>query len=272
MMLRRLREERGLSTHAAARLLHRSQASISKLETGHRGIHRPGLENLLDRYGVADVELRETLFRLARGARTPGWWQSYDGTLSPEAMDLIGLEAEAAFIGFFEVVLIPGLFQTEAYARALIGEGTYAEDPRMVDRLVDVRMRRQRVLSRADPPTIHAILDEAALRRGVGGAHVMGHQLQHLLKVSAHPNITVQVMPFTSGAYRGMSGAFTLMDVGEHGDLKVVTMESLAQIAYREDPGEVCAYSEAFRRLSRAALSEPDTRTLIAELVSVPWT
>src|SRR5258708_4250442 len=109
MMLRRIRDERGLSTHAAARLLNRSQASISKLETGHRGIHRRSLENMLDRYGIKDEELRETLFRLARNARTPGWWQSYGGTLSPEAMDLIGLEADATSIRFFELILIPGL-------------------------------------------------------------------------------------------------------------------------------------------------------------------
>lgn len=268
MTLRRLREERGLSTHAAARLLNRSQASISKLETGHRGIHRPSLENLLDRYGVHDQELRETLFRLAKGARTPGWWQSYDGTLSPEAMDLIGLEAEATLVGFFELVLIPGLFQTEAYARALISEGPFGDDPELVDRLIDVRMKRQRILSLPDPPRVHAILDEAALQRQVGGPEVTADQLCHLLYVSRLQHVSVQVLPFAGGVHLGMTGAFSIMDVGVYGDLKVVTVDSLTGMSYREEAHQLRRYSYVFDRMRAAALSEDDTRSQLRRLIS----
>ncbi|MGI8331259.1 helix-turn-helix domain-containing protein [Actinomadura scrupuli] len=268
MMLRQIREERGLSTHAAARLLNRSQASISKLETGHRGIHRPSLENMLDRYGVRDPELRETLFRLARNARTPGWWQSYGGTLSPEAMDLIGLEADAAAIGFFELILIPGLLQTEAYARALLGQGSFSYDPKLIDRLVDVRMKRQRILARPRPPAVRAVLDEAALRREVGGPEIMRAQLRHLIEASHRPDITLQVLPFSAGAYLGMVGAFTLMDIGPHGDLQVATIDSLSDMSYREETNQVRGYSQAFDRLCATALGEADTRALIQGLLS----
>jgi transcriptional regulator with XRE-family HTH domain len=268
MELRRIREERGLTTHRAARLLNRTQSSISKLETGHRGIRIPGLENMLDRYGGVDEQTRETLFRLAREARTKGWWQSYDGTLTPEAMDLIGLEADASRICFFELILIPGLLQTEPYARALLSQGPFSYDPELVDRLVDVRLKRQRILTRPDPPELLAILDEAALRRQVGGPDVMRVQLEHLLEASRPPNVTLRILPFAAGAYRGMAGAFQILDVGEYGDLRVVAVDSLSGMSYREESEELCNYAEAFDRLLAAALSDVDACCLIEELLS----
>jgi transcriptional regulator with XRE-family HTH domain len=270
MMLRRIREDRNLSTHAAARLLNRSQASISKLETGHRGIHRPSLENMLDRYGVQDEQLRETLFRLAREARQKGWWQSYGGTLSPEDMDFIGLEADSASIRFFELILIPGLLQTEAYARALIGQGGFSSDLRLVDRLVEIRMKRQRVLTRPEPPEVCAVLDEAALRRQVGGPEVMRAQLRHLIEASHQPRVSLQVLPFAAGSYLGMAGAFIVMDVGEHGHFQVAKIDSLTEMSYREEPQQVRTYTAIFDRLRANALPEADTRALIEGLLSNP--
>lgn len=268
MELRRIREDRGLTTHRAARLLNRTQSSISKLETGHRGIRIPGLENMLDRYGGVDEQTRETLFRLAREARTKGWWQSYDGTLTPEAIDLIGLEADASRICFFELILIPGLLQTEPYARALISEGSFAYDPNLIDRLVDVRLKRQEILTGIAPPVVHAILDEAALRREVGSVDVMRTQLQHLIEACKRPNVSLQVLPFASGAYGGMTGAFVLMDVGAHGDLRLVQVDSLTEMSYREELQQVRAYSDTFDRLRARALSQADTQGLIEELMS----
>jgi transcriptional regulator with XRE-family HTH domain len=268
-MLRRIREERGLSTHAATRLLDRSQAWISKLETGHRGIHRPSLENMLDRYGIRDTELREPLFRLARQAHTPGWWQSYGGTLSPEAMDLIGLEADASAIAFFELILIPDCSRPRR-TPALLGQGSFSYDPKLIDRLLDVRMKRQRILAAGQPPAVRAVLDEAALRREVGGPEIMRAQLRHLIEASLRPGITLQVLPFSAGAYLGMVGAFTLMDIGPHGDLQVATIDSLSDMSYREEATQVRGYSQAFDRLCATALCEADTRALIQRLPSNP--
>jgi hypothetical protein len=225
---------------------------------------------MLDRYGIEDEELRETLFRLARNARTPGWWQSYGGTLSPEAMDLIGLEADAASISFFELIFIPGLLQTEAYARTLIDRGPFAYDRKLVDRLVDVRMKRQEILARPEPPKMSAVLDEAALQRQVGGPEIMRAQLRHLIDASHRPHVTLQVLPFATGAYQGMTGAFILLDVGEHGDLQIVAVDSLTDMSYREEAHQLSRYYETFDRLRDAALSEADTRVLIERLLSEP--
>jgi hypothetical protein len=162
-----------------------------------------------------------------------------------------------------------GLLQTEAYARALLSQGPFSYDAKLVDRLVAVRMKRQRILTRPDqPPRVHAILDEAALRRQIGGPEVMRSQLRRLLELSELPNVAVQVLPYAAGAYLGLSGAFTLMDIGRHGDLRVVTVDSLTEMSYREKEHQLRSYAEAFDQLRDTALPEADSRALIQELRS----
>ncbi|GAA2458028.1 helix-turn-helix transcriptional regulator [Actinomadura vinacea] len=268
--LRRIREERGLTLQQAARMLHRSHSAMSKLETGKRGIYRPSLENMLDRYGIEDPAQREALFRLAEEARSDakGWWQAYDGTVSPETMDLISLEADSTLIEFFDLVLIPGLLQTEDYMRAVIRARRVEQSPERIERMVDVRMRRQQVIRRAAPTRLHSVVDEAALHRMVGGPKVMRGQLQHLTEVSLLGHVALQVVPYGVGAHAGMTSSFQLLHVGVHEDLRVVVVDSLTQIAYSEEADEVRAYCEAFEALKADAFSQADSGTLIERLLS----
>jgi transcriptional regulator with XRE-family HTH domain len=266
--LRQHREAAGLNLEEAAVLLKRSASSISRIEKALHHAPVRDVEYFLGKYGVTDQSVYQRLYDLSRNGRKKGWWQKHADDLVPEMMEVISLEADAISIEFFEVILIPGLLQTEEYARALIGNGLFARDPERVDRLVDVRMRRQQILRRPDPPRFWAIVDEAALRREVGGPEVMCAQLRRLLEVSRLGQVTLQVLPFTAGSYRGMTGAFKIMEVGERGDLRVVALDSLVEVSFREEEDEVRAYADTFDILRAAALSETDSRALIESLLS----
>jgi transcriptional regulator with XRE-family HTH domain len=266
--LRHYREAAGLTLEEGAALLQRSPSSLSRIEKGLHHIPVRDLEYILNKYGATDKAANARLYDWCRNGRRKGWWQTYAEDLSAETMDLIGLEADSVSIDFFELILIPGLLQTEAYARALIGQGPFADDPERVDRLVNVRMQRQEILGRPAPPHIHAIVDEAALHRQVGGPDVMRAQLRRLAEAARHAHVTLQVLPYAAGAYTGMTGAFTILDVGEPGDLRVVAVDSLTQISYREEDAEIRTYVDAFEHLRTAALPEPDSLALINRLVS----
>jgi transcriptional regulator with XRE-family HTH domain len=266
--LRQRREAAGLNLEEAAVLLMRSASSISRIEKALHHAPVRDVEYFLGKYGVTDQAVHQRLYDLSRNGRKKGWWQKYADDLIPEMMDYIGLEADAVSIGFFELILIPGLLQIEAYARALIGNGPFAHDLERVDRLVDVRMRRQQILTRPKPPRLWAIVDEAALRRQVGGPEVTRAQLRRLLEVSRPAQVTLQVLPFTAGSYHGMTGAFEILEVGERGDLQVVAVDKLTGVSYHEDEDEVRAYADTFDRLRAAALSESDSRILIESLLS----
>lgn len=258
----------GLTSHEAARLLNRTQSSLSKLETGHRGIRIAALEHILDKYGVTDPKRRGRLFRLVRETREYGWWESYSEDLSPEEMEFISLEAEATLIAYFELILVPGPLQTAEYARALLEEGPFTGNREMIERLVEFRMRRQQLLYRDRPPTVQVILDEAALHRVIGGADVHRAQLSFLHESAGLPQVTIQVLPFAGGAHHGVTGAFCMMDIGVHDDLRLITTDSLTEISYRETDNELRSYSDAFERLKRTALPRAESRALIEQLVS----
>jgi transcriptional regulator with XRE-family HTH domain len=266
--LRRYREDAGLSLEEAVRLLQRSASSLSRIEKGLHHIPVRDLEYILGKYGVTDEAATARMYDWCRNGRRKGWWQKYADDLSAETMDLIGLEADAVSIDFFELILIPGLLQTEDYARTLIGQGPFAHDSDRVERLVAVRMKRQQVLARPAPPRIGAIVDEAALHRQVGGPYVMRAQLRLLAEAARLPHVTLQVLPFAAGAHKGLDGAFKILDVGGPGDLRVVTVDSLTQISYREEDDEIRTYAEAFEHLRAAALPEADSRAMIDRLVS----
>ncbi|GAA4634938.1 helix-turn-helix transcriptional regulator [Actinoallomurus vinaceus] len=268
MALRDHREAAGLTLDDAAHVLMRSPSSLSRIEKGLHHLPVRDLEYILGKYGVTDPAVTGRLFDWCRNGRKKGWWQRYATDLSPEMMDFIGLEADAASIALFELILVPGLLQSEAYARALMETGPFADDPERVDRLVAVRMRRQELLQRPSPPQLRTIMDEAALRRQVGGQKLMRAQLRLLLEISVLPDVTIQVIPFTSGAHLGVASAFGILDVGDHGDLRVVTVDSLTAMSYREEESDIQAYSSTFDHLQAAALSEQDSQKLIQQLLS----
>ncbi|MGI8328986.1 helix-turn-helix domain-containing protein [Actinomadura scrupuli] len=262
------REAAGYNLAQAERLLKRSASSISRIE---KGLHHPperDVEYFLNKYGVTEAGIYQRLYALSRDGRKRGWWQRYGTDLSPETMDLIGLEADAVSIDFFELCLIPGLLQTEDYARAVISTGPFGSVQEQLDRLVTVRMKRQEVLIKPRPPHVWAIIDESALHRPVGSSDVMRMQLSHLVSAARLPHVKLQVLPFQVGEHPCMTGAFKILDIGERGDLQVVIVDSLTQITYREEEAEVRRYADAFHRLKAAALPEADSLALIERLVS----
>ncbi|TDC68359.1 XRE family transcriptional regulator [Actinomadura sp. GC306] len=264
-MLRELRESRDLNLQKAARLLNRTPSSLSKLETGKRGIRRPALEHMLDRYELTDSAKRQALYSLARDSGKKGWWLRHEGKLAPSTMDYISLEAEATSVRTFELHLVPGLLQSKPYARAVIESSISIGEPHDVDGLTEVRMRRQQVLFKEDPLSLWAIVCEAALHQRQGGADVMEGQLRRLMQLSAMPNVTLQVLPYSAGSHPGHNGSFTTLTTD---DLSVVLVENLTTGWYLEELEVIRHYDLVFDHLRAAALSPSDSRGLIERLVS----
>ncbi|WUI04258.1 helix-turn-helix domain-containing protein [Spirillospora sp. NBC_00431] len=264
-MLRELRESRGLTLQRAARLLSRTPSSLSKLETGKRGIRQPSLEHMLDRYELTDPDRRKALYDLARDSKKRGWWQRYEGKLDPATLDYISLESEAASIKSFQLHLVSGLLQTQRYIRAVIECDIAQGEMSDFDGLTEIRMRRQQILYEEKPPHFWAIVSEAALRQQFGGPEVMKEQLTHLLEVSKLPNVTLQILPFAIGGHAGLNGSFTALTTS---DLSVVLIENLRTSLYLEDSDSIASYNMVFDHQRAAALSPSDSRTFIERLVS----
>lgn len=267
--LRRFREERGLTQGAAGRLLERSQASLSAYENGHRAIRPRDLKHILDQYGITDQLVRQRLLSLAGQGRQRGWWHDFEERLEPGVVDFASLEADANHARIFDPNLVHGLFQTVDYARAVItGAGGAFRAPRDLDTEVEFRLKRQRVLERAQPPRVSAVLGEAALRMQMGGPEVMRRQQLKLLALGECPHVELQVLPFTAGAHPGLDGAFTILNVGTDALLEIVTVHSLTRSWYVDEPADVERYSQAFDLIRELALQEPDSRALIERIVS----
>lgn len=263
--LRAIREERGLTLQKVARLLNRTPSSLSKLETGKRGIRRPALEHMLDRYELTDPDERQYLFDLASHATEKGWWHRYEGKLSPAMLDYISLEADAASICDFQLHLIPGLLQTDDYSRAVIASGISQGAAPDVEGLTAIRARRQQILTAEKPPHLQAIISEGALRQQFGGPEAMREQLARLVDFSYLPNVTLQALPFAVGAHPGVNGSFTMLSTKE---LSVVLVENLTSGWYLEEPDDLRRYQVVFDHLRATALSPSDSRVFIERLVS----
>src|SRR5215470_7783496 len=219
--LQRRREATGMSREEVARQLEWSTSTIFRIETG-RSRPQPGnVRILLELYGVTGAE-RDGLIQLTREARQPGWWHSFRDVLPNPYEVYIGLEAGAASIRNFEPVVIPGLLQTADYAREMFHRGPRELDRDEVERRVEVRAARQEILSREDRPRLWAVVDEAVIRRIVGGPQVMHDQLRHLVECAEHGKTTIQVVPFSAGAHAGTGGSFVILDFPEPTDPAVV--------------------------------------------------
>ena len=264
--LLRRREAAGLTREEAARQLEWSTSTIFRIETG-RSRPQPGnVRVLLGLYGVTGPE-RDGLIRLAREARQPGWWHSFRDVLPNPYEVYIGLEAGAASIRNFEPNVVPGLLQTEEYARQTLRNGPGELDREDVERLVQVRLERQRILGREDRPRLWAVIDEAVIRRVVGGPEVMREQLRHLIECAEQGKTTLQVVPFGAGAHAGTTGPFVILDFPEATDPAVVYVETLAGDIYLEEPLDVDRYTLAFARLLAAALHPDDSVRLVRQVV-----
>lgn len=256
--LRRLREEAGITTERAAVVIRGSHSKISRMEHGRVGFKERDIADLLTLYGVIDSAEREALLRLARNSSLPGWWQSYSDILPHWVEPYFGLEAAASFIREYELQFVPGLLQTEAYARAVIRLGTSVAEEEIVRR-AQARISRQEILRRQTPPKIWAVLDESALHRMIGGPEVMKEQLRHLLGMCDHPAVTVQILPFSAGAHRAMGGAFTILRYDEPDLRDVVFIEQLTSALYLDKQADVESYLKVIEEVCLQA--EPAART-----------
>jgi transcriptional regulator with XRE-family HTH domain len=262
--LARRREAAGLSREDAASRLEWSTSTIFRIETG-RSRPQPGnVRALLDLYGVTGAE-RDGLIQLAREARQPGWWHSFRDVLPNPYEVYIGLEGGAASIRNFEPVVVPGLLQTEEYARAMFRGGPRELDRDEVERRVEVRLARQGILAHDDRPRLWAVVDEAVIHRLVGGPAVMRDQLRHLVNAAEQGKTTIQVVPYRAGAHAGTTGPFVVLDFPEPADPAVVYVETLAGDIYLEQHADVDRYTLAFDRLLAAALHPDDSVRLIEQ-------
>jgi transcriptional regulator with XRE-family HTH domain len=259
--LRRLREGKGISRESAGYTIRASGSKISRLELGRVGFKERDVSDLLTLYGVADEHDRAALLSLAREANTPGWWHRYGDILPGWFETYVGLEEAAELIRTFEIQFIPGLLQTADYARAVMAVGHSAAPDEEIERRVNLRMTRQKLLTRADrAPRLWAVVDEAALRRPIGGAEVMRAQIERLIEATHQPNVTLQVLPFAVGGHAAEGGAFTILRFPEPDLPDAVYVEQLTSALYLDKREDVDRYMEAMERL--CIESEPPGRSV----------
>ncbi|WP_194293218.1 helix-turn-helix domain-containing protein [Actinomadura macrotermitis] len=263
--LRRIREARGLTLVQAAKLLDRSPASISKIENGYTKFYRRDLDMTLDRYRVGAPAFRERLHALNDAGRTKGWWQQYKN-IDPATLDYIGLEAEARTVRIFEPDIIPGLFQTEEYARCVIEEVPLGDEEQDKEPYIELRMNRQRIMTGGSPPDMHVVIGEGVLRMLVGGREVMLDQLELLAELAQLPYVRLQVMPYCNGAHATVDGAVTLIEIDP--DLTVCVTTHLLGTAYFDDDKAVRVCTLLFDRLCSSALEESESLTMIEQAIA----
>lgn len=265
--LRKLREERHISREAAGHVIRASRSKISRLEAGRHGFKLRDVADLLTLYGVTDEAERATLLALAEQANTPAWWQYYNDVVPAWMQAYLGAEQAASLIRCFEVQRVPGLLQTPDYARAsirLAHPGAPAEE---IDRRVTLRMTRQRILHRRPPAQLWTVIDEAALRRPVGGISTMRAQLRHLIESCQLPQVTVQIMPFLTGGHAAEGGPVTILRLPGGQLPDVIYLEQLATALYPDKPAEIERYWDVMNHLVVKAESPEATPTILHRIL-----
>ena len=264
--LRKLRKGKNLSVEQVTAHLLCSHSKISRIETGQRSATLRDVRDLCDLYDVTDQSERDRLMTLAREGKQQGWWQSYDLPYST----YVGLEAEAVVVSGFHSSVVPGLLQTADYARA-IHEAALPEvaapdlTPEVIGQRVEARIRRQALLTKEKPLNFSAVIDEAVLHRLVGGSTVMGAQLQHVVDMAALPNVTIQVIPYSSGAHPALESTFYILDFADAVP-SVIYVEGLVGWIYLERAQDIGRYRSVFERLSSIALPAEESTKLVAEI------
>jgi transcriptional regulator with XRE-family HTH domain len=225
--LRRAREAAGFSQRDVAKAMDWSLSKLLRIETGSVSITTNDLKVLLAHYGISDQARVDALLEGARASRERSWWSVYRDVASPEHLTYLGFESSASLIRNFEPLLVPGLLQTDEYAREVI-TAIEGPDPVKVDALVDLRIRRQELLARSEPPGLHFILDEAVIRRVVGGPDLMRGQLRYLKEMAARPNIAIRIVPFRAGMYPRLRVPFVIIEFPDPEDEDVLIVENPA--------------------------------------------
>ncbi len=258
--LRRLRVQSGLSREQAGAAIRASEWKIHRLENGQVGFKERDVVDLLRLYGVTDPGEVADLLAVAREANQPGWWQHYGDVVASWFRAYVDLESAASLIRSYEGQLVPGLLQTEAYARSVVRGAHLNDTAEEVERRVAFRMGRQSLLTRVDAPRLWVVVDEGVLRRPVGGPKVMRAQLGRLIEATALPNVTLQVLPFGAGAHPAMVGAFSILRFGDEELPDVVYVEHLTNALYLDKRDDVDQYLHVMETIS--VRSEPPSRTV----------
>ncbi|MFJ4920769.1 helix-turn-helix domain-containing protein [Streptomyces sp. NPDC088725] len=263
--LRALREKAGLSREDAARLLRVTVATIRRMEMAEVALKIPYVQVLLPAYGVSDDEA-EVFLRLADEANKPGWWQRYHDVLPDWFSGYVSLEEAAKTIRSYEPHFVPGLFQTEDYARAILTAGSVGQsDPAGIERHVALRLERQAQLTRPGAPNFWAVMDETVLCRPVGSTEVMRAQVDRLLDVTELPHVTLQIAEFASGHHPGTYSPFVLFRFAEPEVPDMVYIEYLTGALYLDRPHEVSEHMEAMDRVVAHAESAVRTRQILTD-------
>jgi transcriptional regulator with XRE-family HTH domain len=259
--LRRLRLAKGLSIENVTNEVEWSTSKLVRIEGGQVGISVSDLNALLQVYEVDDAAQLEELRALARASRQRTWWSAYQRFLTPSYQEFIGAEADATQIRHYHPTAVPGLLQTPAYAKAMIAAAPLEPVPdEVAQALFEIRQnRKQHVLERPRPPEFTVILDEAVLRRPVGGPAAMREQLDYLIRVAERDSVTLMVLPFSAGPHPGLAGAFALFGYDDPANDDVLCLETgSGNIVVKEDQDLVKQYSRAADHLEEIALAEPE--------------
>ena len=266
--LRRLREERGFTRAKAGDAIRASEPKISRMELGRVGFKERDVRDLLSLYGVHDEQERDALLSRVREANESGWWHAY-GDVTPNWFQrYLGLEATASLIRTYELQFIPGLLQTEAYARAVVRLGHSNARADEVSRRVQLRLARQQMLTSPDPPKLWAVVDEAALRRPIGGRQVMRDQLEALIgTVTKVPNVRLQVVPLAAGGHAAAGGSFTILRFPQPELPDMVYIEQLTSALYLDKREDIDCYFDTVNRLFVEAAPLKDTLQILDRII-----
>ena len=266
--LRQLREAAEITREAAGDAIRASHAKISRLELGRVGFKERDVRDLLTLYGILDEAERSVFLELARRANTPGWWHRFGDVLPAWFETYIGLEQAASSIRTYETQFVPGLLQTPSYARAVIALGAGRDRPADIERRVELRMKRQSMLGRAKPPTLWAVVDEAVLRRPVGGIDVTREQIRHLQELTLRPNISIQILPYAAGGHAAAGGSFSLLRFAQPDLPDIVYTEQLTSALYLDKRLDIEVYLGVIDRLAVEAEQPARTAELLAEFAT----
>jgi transcriptional regulator with XRE-family HTH domain len=262
--LRQLRDDAGLTIEEVGEKLELSASTISRMETAQVGIRARDLRDLLDTYGVTGTQ-RDQLLQIARERRQQQWWQEYKDLPN---IAVAGLEADASTIWQYSTQLVPGLLQTEAYARVVLEAIRLDAKPVDIERRLELRIHRQERLTSENAPEYWVVLDEGVVRRQVGGPTVMAEQLGQLIEAARLSNVTLQVLPFTSGAHAGMDGEFTILHYRESSDPDVVYIENTGNDLYLESSEVTRRYNKIFDHLRAAAQNPGESIRTLGDIQS----
>lgn len=263
--LRRLREAAEISRVEAGYAIRASDSKISRLELGRVGLKERDVADLLTMYGVTDPREREMFLELVRRSHEPGWWYRYTDLMPPWFQDYVGLEESASRMQTYELLFVPGLLQTEDYARAILSHGRPELTADDRERLVVLRARRQQRIGRMHSPVLWAVIDESILHRPIGGRRVLLAQIEHLLEITRLPHITVQVLPYRLSGYAA-EGSFSMLRFAEPELPDVVYIEHLSGALYLDRREEIEKYGRVMERLAVDAETPDRSRQLLSKV------